>query len=159
MTRPASGRQAASSTGLDETGAGSAPTRATAIGPAQRAKLKRDLRADAAGELALLHRDQRAGARRRSRDGGDVERGEAAQVDHLAGDALRGQPLGRLQRDAGHVGIGDDGDVLAAPTHRRLADRHERLGQRHLAGGGKQALVVDDRRPGRSSRSAAFIRP
>ena len=62
-----------------------------------------------------------------SQHGGDVDRPQAAQVDHLGVDPALGQLVGRPQAVAHALGDRDQGHVGALADHRGLAQRQRLL--------------------------------
>ena len=102
---------------------------------------RRHLGAPAAGEMVLLDDEQPSGLRDRALDRGDVERHEAADIDHLRIDPLPGESLGRRKRPVDHQHVGEDREVAPLATHRDGAERHLVVAIGHVGAEGDRGAL------------------
>ena len=102
----------------------------------------RDLAANAAGEVGLVHDEHLARAAGSLKDGAAVQRGERAQVEDRALDAGRGKLLGGLEALVHHVAVRDDGQVVALPADLGRPDWHDVIIFREIVFQGAVCLLV-----------------
>ena len=104
-------------------GTASAPRRCRRAPPAHRARrtplhdARADLGREAARQPALVDDDGAVRAPHRGEDALDVERPQAAQVEHLGLDALVGEQRRGLERAVERPAEGDQRDVAPGPGH------------------------------------------
>src|SRR5579859_2215914 len=93
---------------------------------------RRDLRAETAGEVVLVHDHGLSRLADRLEDGVPVEGGQSPQVDDLDADAVRRHPLRRLQRVVRHQAPRKAAELGALTAHDRRSDGQDVIAVGHL---------------------------